>query len=73
MKTRWIKWCGEGDLNPHKLAFASTSTYSKHPVRRVCSGLRQYFRFHRVPSGISVGTNTSQKLEWVVAVVGGEA
>jgi hypothetical protein len=27
MKTRGIKWCGEGDLNPHEIAPASTSSY----------------------------------------------
>jgi len=27
MKIRKIKWCGEGDLNPHEIAPASTSSY----------------------------------------------
>ena len=63
MKTQGIKWCGEGDLNPHKLAFASTSSYSKHTVLRVYIHLERYFRSHRVLSGISVGTNTPQKFD----------
>jgi hypothetical protein len=73
MKTQQKVWCGEGDLNPHEIAPASTSTYTKYLVRRVYSGLGRYFGSHRVPSGILVGTNTSQNLEWVAAVVGGEA
>jgi hypothetical protein len=66
-------WCGEGDLNPHEITPASTSTYPKHPVRRIYSGLRRYFRSHRVPSRISIGTNTSQNLCRQPVVVGGEA
>jgi hypothetical protein len=26
MKTKQTKWCGEGDLNPHDVTTASTST-----------------------------------------------
>jgi hypothetical protein len=26
MKIQLLKWCGEGDLNPHELAPASTSS-----------------------------------------------
>ena len=25
-------WCGEGDLNPHEIAPASTSSYSFHSI-----------------------------------------
>ena len=66
-------WCGEGDLNPHEIAPASTSTYTKYPVRRVYSDLGRYFRSHRVPSGLLVGTNTSQNFGREAVVVGGEA
>ena len=29
---RLLMWCGEGDLNPHEIAPASTSTYSFHSI-----------------------------------------
>ena len=32
MTTKEIFWCGEGDLNPHEIAPASTSTYSSHSI-----------------------------------------
>jgi hypothetical protein len=32
MKLQGIKWCGEGDLNPHELSPASTS--SQNPLYR---------------------------------------
>jgi len=32
MKTRQENWCGEGDLNPHEIAPASTS--SQNPLYR---------------------------------------
>ena len=48
-------------MNPHEIAPASTSTYTKYPVRRVYSDLGRHFRSHRVPSGLLVGTNTSQE------------
>ena len=73
MQTQQIKWCGEGDLNPHELAPASTSSYTKYPIRRVYSGLERYFRCHRVLSELLVGTNTSQNLGPEAAVVGGAA
>jgi hypothetical protein len=32
MTPKEILWCGEGDLNPHEIAPASTSTYSFHSI-----------------------------------------
>ena len=34
MKQRKLLWCGEGDLNPHEIAPASTSIYY-----RGCGGM----------------------------------
>jgi hypothetical protein len=32
MKPKDILWCGEGDLNPHEIAPASTSSYPSDSI-----------------------------------------
>ena len=40
MTPKEIFWCGEGDLNPHEIAPASTSSYSSHAISRDYTHLR---------------------------------
>ena len=40
MTPKGFLWCGEGDLNPHEIAPASTSTYSSHSIPHDCTHLR---------------------------------
>src|SRR3977135_846486 len=57
---RLLIWCGEGDLNPHEIAPASTSTYSSHSIPHDCTRLRAIERCDRIGSRALLGTNASQ-------------
>jgi hypothetical protein len=52
-------WCGEGDLNPHEIAPASTSSYSSRSERHDFNDLARQAEPDHVPSYARVGTNTS--------------
>jgi hypothetical protein len=52
-------WCGEGDLNPHGIAPASTSTYSSRPERHDFNHLASQSESDGVLWYGSVVTNTS--------------
>ena len=60
MTPKEIFWCGEGDLNPHEIAPASTSTYSSHSIPHDCTHLRAIERCDRVGLSAVLGTNASQ-------------
>ena len=56
---RLLIWCGEGDLNPHEIAPASTSSYSKLPLSRLFNELRARFACCWIGSCTIVVTITS--------------
>src|ERR1022692_2750897 len=61
MKPKEILWCGEGDLNPHEIAPASTSRYLTRfrPVSRSCVLCRE--RGNQYPRVSPVFPNTVAK------------
>jgi hypothetical protein len=54
-------WCGEGDLNPHEITPASTSTYVRHLLPCIFSVLVAPLRCDRGRSRWIDGTITSQE------------
>ena len=67
-KSRWINviqrlliWCGEGDLNPHEITPASTSTYSELPLAPLVNDLRALIATNQVPWCLIVVTITSHR------------
>ena len=57
---RHLKWCGEGDLNPHEIAPASTSSYSSDFTGHEFNDLAEVSAYDWVAYVTLVGTNSSQ-------------
>jgi hypothetical protein len=66
-------WCGEGDLNPHEIAPASTSSYSSNPGRNYFNDLEAYQGPDDMPSYALVGTNVSHEPRTKIAPHRGES